>query len=227
MGVLGRAGTLRQMSRPSDPRLRLLVALRVKGVAGADALATATELAPDEVDALLGELAADGLAREHAGALAGWGLTPAGRAEHARLVAAEVDDAGARGAVRGAYDGFRALNAAVLDACSRWQVRERRGQLVVNDHRDRTYDAAVVADLAQLERRARPVLSTLAGSLDRYGGYGPQLRQAVERVEAGDGDWFTRPAMPSFHTVWFELHEDLLSTLGLDRESEATSAEAC
>ena len=25
----------------------------------------------------------------------------------------------------------------------------------------------------------------------------------------------------------FELHEDLLSTLGLDRESEATSAEAC
>jgi hypothetical protein len=27
--------------------------------------------------------------------------------------------------------------------------------------------------------------------------------------------------MPSFHTVWFELHEDLLTTLGLDRGAEA------
>jgi hypothetical protein len=215
------------MSHPSDPRLRLLVTLRVKGVAGADALADATGLPPGEVAALLADLAADGLAREHTGALAGWGLTPAGRAEHTRLAAAEVDAAGARGAVRGAYEGFRALNAAVLDACSRWQVRERGGQMVVNDHRDRTYDAAVVADLARLEQRARPVLSTLAASLDRYGGYGPQLRRAVQHVEAGEGDWFTRPVMPSFHTVWFELHEDLLSTLGLDRESEATSAEAC
>jgi hypothetical protein len=215
------------MSHPSDPRLRLLVALRVKSVAGAHALAEAAVLDPGEVDALLAGLAAEGLAREHTGSLAGWALTPAGRAEHARLAAAEVDRAGARAAVRGAYDGFRALNAAVLDTCSRWQTRELGGELVVNDHRDTTYDAAVVADLARLERRARPVLSTLAASLDRYGGYGPQLRRAVERVEAGDGDWFTRPVMPSFHTVWFELHEDLLSTLGLDRESEPTSAEAC
>jgi hypothetical protein len=215
------------MPHPSDPRLRLLVALRVKGVAGGDALAEVTRLEPADVAARLADLAADGLAREVTGALAGWTLTPAGRAEHARLAGAEVDRAGARGALRGAYGGFRALNAAVLDACSRWQVRELGGELVVNDHRDRTYDAAVVADLARLERRARPVCATLAASLDRYGGYGPQLRRAVERVEAGDGDWFTRPVMPSFHTVWFELHEDLLSTLGLDRESEATSAEAC
>jgi hypothetical protein len=215
------------MSHPSDPRLRLLVALRVKGVGALDALAEATGLEPTDVAAPLADLAADGLAREHTGALAGWALTPAGRAEHARLAGTEVDRAGARGAVRGAYDGFRALNAAVLDACSRWQVRELGGEMVVNDHRDPTYDAAVVADLARLEQRARPVLSTLAASLDRYGGYGPQLRRAVERVEAGDGDWFTRPVMPSFHTVWFELHEDLLTTLGLDRESEATSAEAC
>jgi hypothetical protein len=29
--------------------------------------------------------------------------------------------------------------------------------------------------------------------------------------------------IPSFHTVWFELHEDLLATLGLDRSAEHTS----
>jgi hypothetical protein len=30
--------------------------------------------------------------------------------------------------------------------------------------------------------------------------------------------------MPSFHTVWFELHEDLLATLGLERSTESDSA---
>jgi hypothetical protein len=32
--------------------------------------------------------------------------------------------------------------------------------------------------------------------------------------------------MPSYHTVWFELHEDLLTTLGLERASESEAASA-
>jgi hypothetical protein len=40
-------------------------------------------------------------------------------------------------------------------------------------------------------------------------------------VLAGAREWFTRPVIDSYHTVWFELHEDLLSTLGLARASEA------
>jgi hypothetical protein len=27
--------------------------------------------------------------------------------------------------------------------------------------------------------------------------------------------------LPSYHAVWFELHEDLLTTLGLDRSDES------
>jgi hypothetical protein len=30
--------------------------------------------------------------------------------------------------------------------------------------------------------------------------------------------------VPSFHTVWFELHEDLLATLGLERSDERDEA---
>jgi hypothetical protein len=124
------------------------------------------------------------------------------------------------------YRRFRALNAGVLDACSRWQVRDVGGRPVRNDHRDVRYDARVVADLARLEAQAEPVLDDLEGALDRYGRYRPRLRHAVDRVEAGEGDWFTKPMMPSFHTVWFELHEDLLATLGLDRSSESDPADA-
>jgi hypothetical protein len=209
---------------PSDPRLLVLHALRLKGIADAATVAGAAGLPEDEAAAQLEKLAGEGLAAERTGALAGWSLTPAGRAEHLRELRAEVDTTGARATVTGAYERFRALNAGVLDACSRWQVRSIGGQLVRNDHRDPAYDARVVADLARLGERAAPLCDDLAGALARYRGYGPQLREAVTRVEAGEGDWFAKPLVPSFHTVWFELHEDLLTTLGLERSDERDEA---
>ena len=211
------------MPHPSDPTLLVLHALRLKGVAGGATLAEASGLDAGEVAARLRQLAGEGLVVERTGALQGWSLTPAGRAEQQRAVRDEVDAAGVRGTVTGAYERFRALNAGVLDACSRWQVRTIGGRMVRNDHDDARYDARVVADLARLHAQAEPVVEQLAGALDRYGTYGPALREAVTRVEAGDGDWFAKPMMPSFHTVWFELHEDLLSTLGIERSDEAAS----
>jgi hypothetical protein len=208
------------MSQPSDPRLLVLHGLRLKGVATADGLAETVDLAAAEIAVQLAELAGEGLVAERTGALAGRSLTAAGRAQHARLVQGEIDATGSRAAVAGAYDRFRTLNAGVLDACSRWQVRDVDGRPVLNDHGDPAYDAEVVADLADLQHRADPLCDDLAGALDRYQAYGPLLRRAVDHVEAGERDWFTKPMMPSYHTVWFELHEDLLATLGLERSAE-------
>lgn len=208
------------MSEPSDPRLLVLHGLRVKGVTRAVALAAAAGLPLAEVEARLAALEAEGLVIHRDGALPGWSLTPAGRAEQVRLVQAEIDGTGTRSTVTRAYEEFRSLNAGVLDACSRWQVRDVAGRTVLNDHADPAYDEAVVADLAGLQRRADPLCDDLAAALDRYRGYGPRLRHAVGRVEAGERDWFTKPTLPSYHSVWFELHEDLLTTLGLDRSAE-------
>jgi hypothetical protein len=214
------------MPPPPDPRLLVLHGLQLKGNAPAPALADTVDLPLAEVERELRALAAEGLVVERTSPPAGWGLTPAGRETVSRLVAAEVDAAGARPAVADAYHRFRALNAAVLDACSRWQVRDVAGSPVLNDHRDAAYDAGLVADLARIQRRADPVVDDLAGTLARYRAYGPRLRRAVQRVEAGDGEWFTKPSLPSYHSVWFELHEDLLSTLGLDRSAESPSGGA-
>jgi hypothetical protein len=216
-----RRGTLRPMPPSSDLRLLVLHGLQLKGHAPAPALAEAIERPLADVARQLRSLAGEGLVAERTGALTGWGLTAAGRAAAARLVADEVDAVGARPTVARSYRRFRSLNAGVLDACSRWQVRTIAGRNVLNDHRDADYDARVVTDLAGLQQRAEPLLDDLAGALDRYRPYGSRLRHAVDRVEAGDGRWFTKPVMPSYHTVWFELHEDLLSTLGLDRSAEA------
>jgi hypothetical protein len=42
-------------------------------------------------------------------------------------------------------------------------------------------------------------------------------------MRAGDTSWFTRPLVDSYHTVWFELHEELIGAAGLTREDEASS----
>ena len=47
---------------------------------------------------------------------------------------------------------------------------------------------------------------------------------ALDRIRGGDLDWFTKPMIDSYHTVWFELHENLLATLGIQRAKEKEHA---
>jgi len=56
-----------------------------------------------------------------------------------------------------------------------------------------------------------------APDLSRFGGYPDRFRAALERVDRGQRNWVDGSRIDSCHTVWFELHEDLLSTLGLER----------
>jgi hypothetical protein len=56
--------------------------------------------------------------------------------------------------------------------------------------------------------------------LARFDGYGDRFAEALARVRAGEVEWFTRPLIDSYHTVWFELHENLLATLGIERVRE-------
>lgn len=65
-----------------------------------------------------------------------------------------------------------------------------------------------------------PLLDGLGRALERFASYAPRLGFALDRVHAGSTDWVDKATIDSFHTVWFELHEDLLATLGRDRASE-------
>jgi len=69
----------------------------------------------------------------------------------------------------------------------------------------------------------QPICADLAGLLDRFDGYGPRLATALERTSGGEPDWFTKPTIDSYHTIWFELHEDLLATLGRQRSQERSA----
>jgi hypothetical protein len=52
------------------------------------------------------------------------------------------------------------------------------------------------------------------------------LQTALDKVKAGENSWLTRPLIDSYHTVWFELHEELILSVGLTREQAAKSGDA-
>ncbi len=198
-------------------RLEVLHGLRLKGFADLAPVAERAGLASERCAAELSAAEADGLALHREGRLSGWMLTPSGRSEVAKLLAAELDGSGARTSVEDAYQRFLAVNGEFLALCTDWQMLDRQ---TLNDHSDAAYDAAVVARLGQVDDRVQPVCADLASALPRFGSYRDRLTSARTLVEQGDADWFTKPMIDSYHTVWFELHEDLLATLGIERSKE-------
>ena len=64
-----------------------------------------------------------------------------------------------------------------------------------------------------------PVLDALAEVRTRFASYSPRLAAALGEATT-DPRWIDSPTRDSVHTVWFELHEHLLATLGKTRVDE-------
>lgn len=200
--------------------LSVLHAVRLVGVVDVEVLAARLGAAPARVESVLVRGAGSGHVRHHRGNLTGWGLTTAGRERLEALLAAELDARRGRPVVEAAYRRFLVLNPQVLQVCADWQVRAGSEPAVLNDHLDRDYDRVVLGDLAAVHEESLPMLAELAQVLRRFGSYRPRLDRAVRRARAGGREWVTKPLVDSYHTVWFELHEDLLATLGRQRSHE-------
>jgi hypothetical protein len=211
------------MARVSDPDLLVLVALRLRTLADLDAIAEATGSTTAVADEILHALAAGGLVRRRDGRVTGWMLTPQGRGLCGSRLGDELDAANGRDEVAAAYDQFLTVNQRLLDLCTRWQLREVDGAEIVNDHADVDHDGAVLVDLAEVDLVGQAGCTRLGAVLTRFDGYGARLAAARDAADRGDPDWLTRPTIDSYHTVWFELHENLLATLGLERGHEVAS----
>ena len=207
------------MAATSSPELLTLHGVRILGMASAGSVARRFGLATDEVEELLLDAEAYGqVSGARFADLTGWGLTDRGRAEDNRRLAEELDAVGAREVVDEAHTAFARLNRRFLDATTRWQVRPTPwDRMAANDHEDWSWDEKVLTDLAGLGRRLEPLGATLAEALDRFAGYPERYAAALAKVDAGDRKYVDEPRIDSAHTVWFELHEDLLGTLGLER----------
>jgi len=147
-------------------------------------------------------------------------LTQSGRDAHTVWARVPVGDAEV--AIERAYQRFLALNRELIRVCNDWQVRPGGAP---NDHADPTYDWAIVDRLVAIDDRVGPILRGAATSVTRFASYRPRLRAARVHVADGDTEWLTSPRIDSYHTVWMQLHEDLLLALGRDRASEAISGQ--
>lgn len=187
----------------------------IKKHAGAATVAAAVGLDALRAEALLKEAAAGARLAEAQGAYV---LTPAGRMildnQYARYYGELRGDA----AFVAAYERFERLNVELKQVITDWQTLAVGGQHVRNDHSNADYDAAVLDRLGEVHERYEPILAALIKGLPRLAVYRHKLERALEEAEAGRIEWVSDAKIESYHTVWFEMHEDLLRVLGRVRE---------
>lgn len=182
------------------PELVVLQTIRLKGRVRRD------DLGADVDDLVASGLVVDGPMLR---------LSATGRTRLAELLDAERSSADAA-AVADVYGEFRSVNADFKALVTDWQLRDGEP----NTHEDADYDAAVLARLDEVHQRVMPLLNAAAAQIPRLSRYTGKLQAALDRVRAGETMWLSRPLIDSYHTVWFELHEELILAAGLTRGAE-------
>ena len=200
--------------------LTVLQAVRLKGRASPADLATTLGQDLSEIITAVEQLAAAGLLVDGTTLR----ISPRGRARLHELLAEErtgVDSA----PLVAAYHDFSLVNADFKALVTDWQLKGglEGGR---NTHEDPEYDAAVLARLEGVHERVAPIIAAAATQLPRLSAYAAKLRAALNKVKAGEIAWLTKPLIDSYHTVWFELHEELILAVGLTREEAARSGDA-
>ncbi len=121
-------------------------------------------------------------------------------------------------AFNAACDRFERINVELKQLITDWQTLAIGGQRVPNDHSDAAYDRRIIDRLGGLHERFEPILVALIAGESRLGLYQQKLDAALEKAEAGATAAVSDARSDSYHTVWFELHEDLLRLGGRQRE---------
>jgi hypothetical protein len=199
--------------------LSVLRVVELKGRVRAEDVATPLGVDGDEAGRLLTQLATAGLV---APAGPAYKLAEEGRrklAELLRIDSGPVD----QDALAAAYDEFCGFNGELKTIITAWQMKD---PATPNDHTDAAYDAGVLDRLSSLHTRVLPLVERLGAIAPRLQRYAVRLGHAQTRIAAGETTWVARPILDSYHTVWFELHEDLIQLAGRTRLEEAVAGRA-
>ncbi len=201
----------------------IIAVMAIKGFVSADSVAKATLGDVAVVGAMLDEMVADGIV-ETVGTMLR--LTEVGvSTSQLRL----TDDMGMLGpeVATSALDSFLPLDHIVKEIITRWQLVEAEdGSMVANDHTDPGHDERVVSDLSELTKSVGSWISPLTRQLPRLSRYQKRLGAAMEQIRAGDHRYFASPLVDSFHSIWFEIHEDLIRLAGSTRADETAAGRA-
>lgn len=200
----------------SDLELLALHGLAVKKAGNAAAVAAILGREETEVARALDAAVGAGQA---IGAKDTFLVTPAGRSWLDERYPEAYAEFRANPDAAAAYERFERINRELLALFTDWQmVPAAGGERTPNDHSDADYDHGVIDRLGALHERAEKALERFAALDPRLAVYEQRLEEAYDKVLAGERDYVSGARIDSYHTVWFELHEDLLRMLGRERE---------
>jgi pyruvate,orthophosphate dikinase len=143
----------------------------------------------------------------------GYALTPEGRAWAAEQLRAEAA-ALAEGALEPVYERFVPLNTLFKQIVSEWQIAGAQGERSPDDV------ARLAASIGDLHAQLSPLVVESGEVVARLAGYGRRFAGALAALQAGDATMLASPMKDSYHTVWFEYHEELIALTGRDRANE-------
>lgn len=197
--------------------VRVLQLVRLKGRPTQEDIAQSAGIAPG--------VALDGLLDAGHVQKAGerFRLTTDGRARLESLLKAERSEIDQHQLTE-LYNEFDEFNTEFKQLITDWQLIDDN---TPNNHSDPEYDNKIVHRLADLHERFMPLLHRIVDIAPRLAFYPERFSGAVHKVAvAGDHGWLAKPLADSYHTVWFELHEDLIGMAGLSRIKEAAAGRA-
>lgn len=203
-------------------REELLALLSIKGMAKTEHLAEAFDVDAAEAESVLAELEAEGAVEQ---TRIGVKLTGAGKDEAERLRESEIAAASAEN-VAALYERFEPINTAFKTRVSEWQMRPGQEGQVPNDHSDAQYDAAILEGVIEDHPAILRLLEDAAAEAPRLALYGGRLDRALAHIREGEHRYLTAPLIDSYHTIWFEMHEDLIRLAGRTRADEAAAGRA-
>jgi len=189
--------------RPVD-RFEVFRALALKGMARADAVADALQTDEPAVASVVS--AAGELVTTNA---LGLMLSPDARSWLDGALADErrsVD----RVAIDAVYGRFGALDRAFKVLVTDWQTGTQ----------DEAALAATVSSLETLHAEVGALVDETIAHAPRLAPFAPRFGRAFAAVAAGDVSMLASPLKDSFHTVWFEYHEELIHLSGRNRADE-------
>lgn len=187
-----------------DTELDVLQHLAMEGIAETADIAADTDHSESAVGETLEKLERDGYVESEGF----WYLTDDGEERLDEACRARFDD-DQLAELRGVHEHFEEYDARMKELAEAWQdiPADERGP-----------NAEPVADLHALQADLEALFDELSpGTREVYEPYLASLADAIAALEDGETDYFTGTEVDSYHTVWFELHDDLLRTLGEER----------
>ncbi len=134
-----------------------------------------------------------------------WMLTESG--EEAVSQFRKLETEGREKELQAVYEKFDGENNTFKKIVSEWQTEKN--------------DQKVLDGLEGVHARIGEIFLELSKLIPRYEVYPIRFNRALQNLKDGKTEYLAKYSVDSYHTIWFDLHEDLLNLLGKERDEWA------